>query len=276
MLILYYGYVILVYMNDHFYPQTVTVRIPGVLEHFIEAEALRLCFFKPDGRANTNAFINKILPNILAFRSKKKGRLRGYIDANVKTSIKADMQKKVPDLLEDAFDYLYFEVDELECDENFTIRFDVENEEMYAKLFVRLAGAGIKRSTYLRNLIWQYFNLSTMQRERLCFAEEYRRIAKAMEGEKVVQFFDGKESVNAQVISLEYSVIGEYWYVLYFSEGEYETLYSVPLHRVSKVLLLHSAATSPPPYLSDRIHGIIESGEFETNEKFDMRGAEDA
>ena len=151
-------------MRDKFYPQTMTLRVPGLLARLVPAEVSKRNFIKKNGLGNENEFFNKMLPNMLAYRAYKKGFLREYLDKNIKASIAEGMQEKILDFLAESFDYLYFDESEYECDDIINIRFDTKNEDLYAKLFSRLDNIGIKRSAYLRNLIHEYFNQSEYQK----------------------------------------------------------------------------------------------------------------
>ena len=213
-------------MRDIFFPQTMAIRVPSSLTRLIAAEVSKRNFFKHNGQGNENEFLNKMLPNMLAYRAYKKGLLREYLDKNVKTSINEGMQEKILDFLAESFDYLYFDEREYECDDVINLRFDVKNEHLYAELFVRLDNIGIKRSAYLRNLIHEYFTQSEYQKERICFNEEYNRLSRAMSDELIFQFTYNGQNISAFAVALEYSVKSEHWYLLYFRDNEYDILYS--------------------------------------------------
>ena len=255
-------------MRDIFFPKTMTIRVPGFVTRLVAAEISKRDFLKPNGQGNENEFFNKILPNMLAYRAYKKGYLREYLDKNVKASITEGMQEKILDFLAESFDYLYFDESEYECDDVINLRFDVQNEDLYAELFVRLDNIGIRRSAYLRNLIHEYFNQSEYQKERICFNEEYVKLSDAISNEAIFQF-QCDETVRAALgISLEYSVKSEHWYLLYFKDEKYDTLFSTPLYKIKNILVKNRTASEPPITLSDAINNIIDSGEFDSAESF--------
>jgi hypothetical protein len=249
-----------------------TIRVPSFVSRLVAAEVSKRDFLKPNGQGNENEFFNKMLPNMLAYRAYKKGYLRDYLDRNVKASITEGMQEKILDFLAESFDYLYFDESEYECDEVINLRFDVKNEEMYADLFVRLDNIGIKRSAYLRNLIHEYFNQSEYQKERICFNEEYEKIVEAINNEIVFQFYRDGETVCASAAAIEYSVKSEHWYLLYFRENEFNTLYSYPLYKVENVLLRYRTDNEPKAHISEKVNEIIDTGVFDAIEKFSLGG----
>lgn len=259
-------------MRDKFYPQTMTLRVPGLLARLVPAEVSKRNFMKKNGRGNENEFFNKMLPNMLAYRAYKKGFLREYLDKNIKASIAEGMQEKILDFLAESFDYLYFDESEYECDDIINIRFDTKNEDLYAKLFSRLDNIGIKRSAYLRNLIHEYFNQSEYQKERICFNDEYSEIVEAMSDEIVFQFKTGENIITALAAALEYSVKSEHWYLLYFNENQFNTLYSIPLFEVKNILLRYKSEALPDEGVSELVEEIIEKGTFDSSDKFILGG----
>lgn len=259
-------------MKDLFFPQTMAIRMPSFMTKLIAAEVAKRNFIKKNGQGNENEFFNKMLPNMLAYRAYKKGYLRKYLDKNIKESISEGMQEKILDFLAESFDYLYFDESEYACDDVVNLRFDVDHEELFAELFVRLDGIGIKRSSYLRNLIHEYLNQSEYQKERICFNEEYNKLSDAIETEKIIQFKNTEDVVVAFPVALEYSVKKEHWYVLYFTENKFDTLYATPLYGISKILLRRCNEIEPPANVSQKIYAIIENEEFADFECFEMIG----
>lgn len=265
-------------MNKNFCPPTVTIRIPHSLQKKIWAEVPKRYFRKPNGEPNENEFINKILPNLLAFRNEKRGRLRKYLKDKIQASIAKGMQDSVLDLICESFDHVYFEKLDEECDCTLTLRLDVDRHAMYASLFDRLEHMGIARSAYLRNLFCEYFNFSNELRERICFKEEYDTLKTAMEEEKIFRFDVGGVAIDAIAVSLEFSVLEshEHWYLLYFRENKFDVLYALPLYLIRNVALLHEPQSTPPSEIADRIHAIVESGIYCQKGEFNMRGENDA
>lgn len=263
-------------MRNTFFPGTMTIRVPELLSRLVTAESLKRNFLKKDGRGNENEFFNKMLPGMLAYREYKKGYLRDYLDKTIKSSIATGMQDKILDFLAESFDYKYFDKSEYECNSTVNLRFDVENERLYADLFVRLDNIGIKRSAYLRNLMQEYFSLAEYQKERICFKNEYDILLDALNDEIIVQITMNKKSCNAYPLSLEYSVKSEHWYFLYFEEGDYGILHSIPLYKIDNILLLYCTASVPDDRYSEQIYSIIETEEFDSKESFELGGIKNA
>ena len=263
-------------MRDIFFPKTMTIRMPNLMTKLIAAEVAKRNFIKKNGQSNENEFFNKMLPNMLAFRAYKKGFLREYLEKNIKACINEGMQEKILDFLAESFDYLYFDESEYENDDKINLRFDVKNEFLYAELFVRLDNMGIKKSSYIRNLIHEYCTQSEYQKERICFNEEYLELKKAIENNFVVQFSCDNEIIKAIVTSLEFSVTSEHWYLIYLVHGAMDKIYSIPLYKIRNVLLLHDLDIGVPKDVCIQINSIIEDGEFDKVESFQIGGTADA
>lgn len=99
-----------------------TIRVPSFVTRLIAAEVSKRNFFKCNGQGNENDFLNKMLPNMLAYRAYKKGYLRDHLEKNIKASITEGMQEKILDFLTESFDYAYFDKNEYECDDAINIR----------------------------------------------------------------------------------------------------------------------------------------------------------
>ena len=140
-----------------------TIRVASFFAKQLTAEVAKRNFFKPDGRGNENEFFNKLLPNMLPYREYKKGSLHDYLNKYIKESIAEGLQGKIIDFVAESFDYLYFDESEYPCDTTINIRFDVNNEQLYAELFARLDDLGIKRSSYIKNLLYEYCNKSKIK-----------------------------------------------------------------------------------------------------------------
>ena len=255
-------------MRDIFFPKTMTLRLPRILARLITSEAAKRNFKKTNGQGNENRFLNKILPNMLAYRDYKKGLLRDYLEKNVKTSIAVGMQEKILGFLSESFDYLYFDESEYECNKTINLRFDVKNEELYAELFVRLDEVGIKRSAYLRNLIHEYMNQSEYQKERICFMDEYNALNSAIAQERLCQVYIDEMPLTVSCIALEYSVNTEHWHLLYLKKDTTDRLYSVPIHKVGKTLLLNDKIDEIDSQIDERIKEIIEKGVYDKKSEF--------
>ena len=57
-------------------------------------------------------------------------------------------------------------------------------------------------------------------------------------------------------------------YLLYFEEGNFNTLYSTPLYKIKNILIKNKSNIDPPISISNKVHAIIDSGEFDNAESF--------
>ncbi len=261
-------------MRNIFYPQTMSIRVPALLKKLIDAEASKRGFDESDEKS-TNRFYNKMLPNIIQHRKSKKNKLRAFLERSVKASISKAMQEKVIDSMTEYFDYSYFEEDD-ECDDTINIRFNVRNEDFYAELFTRIEDAGMKRSTYIRNLLNEYFAMPDHQRERVCFYEEYDKLNKALFNNLTCQFTLDKSTQTAIIMAIQYSVRMEHWYVLYFYENQFNIIYSTPLYKFKNILCRGKSRSEPSADISRRINMMIDEGIFADSSEFIIGGNHDA
>ncbi len=257
-------------MYNNFYPNTITIRLPSLIKRLVDAEIAKRNFFKQDGTTNESKFYNKILPNMLDYREYKNSSLRRYLEKNVKESITEGMQEKMLDLLTISFDYLYFDKNEQECNDVINLRIDVSKENIYAELFVRLDNIGVKRSTYLRNLIIEYLFLAEYQKERICFKEEYDKMVYAIKNKIIFEFKSENKTFIAYAVSLEYSVKNEHWYLLFFKENNFKTIYSIPIYKITKILFRYKIEIEPERQIVEKVHEIIDTGEYANAIEFQL------
>jgi hypothetical protein len=258
-------------MKYDFYPKTMAIRIPNLYTNLIAAETSKRHFLKKNGQGNENEFLNKMLPNMLEHRAKRRESLRMFLTKNIKSSITKGMQEKIIDLLVEKFIVTGFGEDDDECDDTVQLRFDVKRENYYAELFSNLDILGIKRSAYIRGLIREYFNQSEHERERICFREEYKKIKEAVENGLIVHFHDGKRTVSAFAVAVEFSVKREHWYVLYFEKDCY-ILHSLPLFKIKNVLLRQKSEFNLSSIQAEKVHEIIDLGDYDEAESFSLGG----
>lgn len=148
----------------------------------LQEDVKRFGFKKANGQANPNAFFNQILPNLLSYRVQKRSRLRQYMSKNFKHCIKKEYQDDVLSILDDLFDYVYFDdINESYHNKTIHLRLNKWNMLRMESFFDELDEFGEKRTSYLRNLLNEYTKMRQDERESICFADQHERIWVAME-----------------------------------------------------------------------------------------------
>lgn len=257
-------------MNNKILSKTISIRIPYLISNLLSAEAIKRNFLKDNGKENENNFLNKLLPNMIKYREQKKDSLRDFLDKNIKMTIKKGMENTVVECLTDYFDYLYFDKEESSCDDMLNFRINISNEELFTNLFDRLDSMNIKRSSYLKNLIYEYLDKSEYQKDRICFKNEYENLLMCMQNSQLCQLNFDKTSVIAQIVAVEFSVKHEHWYVLYFENNDFSKIYSAPIYKIKNVLVRNKPAFLPPDDISDKIYKIIEQELYDQSDYFNF------
>ena len=246
-------------MEDKYFLDTITIRIQSHYIKSINNEAKKRMFFKKNGEVNIGAFINTVLYGMLIYRDYKKQSLRKYLSKNIKESITEKNQDKILDFLSDSFDFLYFNENEYQCNSSITFRINKNNYNELANLFFRLDMENIKRSSYIKNLIYEYFSLADHKKEHICFIYQCKLIVESIINDKIFNF-----TYNNKTVSLEYSTIKEHWYLLYFEENNVNVLNAVPIYDIKNILIKHTHSFTFNKKINEKISNIIENESYIT------------
>lgn len=155
-----------------------------------------------------NTFLNKLIPNLVAYRAEKRRDLRDFLEKNIIHCIKDSFQDKLLYIMDDMFDYAYFD-DYRENYHRHTLHFRL-NKENIIKLqgfFNELQMQNQNKTSYLRNLFNEYANMRKDKREYLFFDRECYLIEDAIERKTAITctFKNAKYTLLPYKIDLNYA-----------------------------------------------------------------------
>lgn len=145
--------------------------------------------------ANTNSFINRILPIIYTFRKKQDDKFMNFLDK--KYSILKDQNGEINknELIQE-INKFYYEDDISYHEEEINLRIANNNMNMFSHIIEDEYEKRIKKSTYFRSLINQYSNLKLDLREYICFNKEYEKLENAIENKFFINFQFQNENIE--------------------------------------------------------------------------------
>ncbi len=171
--------------------EKIKIRISKFLRHEIEECAYDFYFIKQDDEPNLNAFLNKLIPNLLKLKKLRREKIYEY--AQNTFNVKKDFSKKAEEIINSLnaiYDDIYFsDNEEMSLTENLWIRptkesiasFDeiIDNEVVIAKSDC---------STYIRNLLTEFIRLPVYKQEQIVFSQECEIILEAYFKQRILKF----------------------------------------------------------------------------------------
>ncbi len=171
-----------------------SVRVSESVHRQILVDAENFNFIKDNGENNLNAFLNRLLPELIEYRTQKRNSLRNFWENNFRQCIKENYQEEVFSILDDLFDTVYFSDKEFYHRKTLHFRLSKSNILSLQGFFDELERNNQNKTTYLRNLFNEYAYMKLEQRELLCFKEEYLSLSWAINHNLSVNVeCDGKE-----------------------------------------------------------------------------------
>ena len=161
-------------------------------------------FKKSDGKLNANAFYNKLLPNLILYRARKRRDLRNFLEKNFKYCTKDGFQDKLFNSLDDLFDSVYFD-DYREYYHRQRVHFRLRKSNIISlqKVFDELEEHNTNKTSYIRNLFNEYAYMKKDKREQLCFQQEYILLNKAISNGNMITCICNGEKLSLLPYRLE-------------------------------------------------------------------------
>lgn len=238
----------------------IKIKISDFVLLIIENDAQLWGIIKKDATPNKNAFLNKLIPNMLAVRKERREKIKNVLEN--------DFQRKDADVVYECvntvIDGVYFrdeELDDLTQDiwirptkDTYAIFDEIENEE--------LAITALNISNYIRSLLNEYARLPQYTRQKIFFRNEKELIKTACEDERILCFiYDGER----------YKVYA-YWQIYQYTmeQRSYLVAYDIERHEISsfftekiKAPYLLKKKYIAPQYLLDIFKKYLESEDFD-------------
>jgi hypothetical protein len=195
----------------------ISVRLSEGVYNQLKADIVFFAFKKEKGGWNENAFFNKLIPNLIDYRTSKRNQLRDYIKDNFECCIKDEFREKVYYVLDDIFNTVYFN----DYNENYHslrihFRLNKENIINLNDFFVELETKNIKKTSYIRNLLNEYCDMNRDKREWLCFKTEFDWINSSQPKVSRIEFEYRNKYYSICLYTLELHKITNEWFVIGF------------------------------------------------------------
>ncbi len=238
----------------------IKLRLSNFVSLILRNDALRFGFVKNENEPNINAFLNKLIPNLVYYRKNRRKEIHDILESEF---LRKDAEK-IYECVNTVIDKVYFSDAELEhLDEVVWFRPSEKKKALFDEIEDSEARiTGQTSSVYIRGLLNEYSRLPQYKREAILFDEELYDFAVACETRKIFHARVDDKSIRLFAFHHVY----EYTY----SQGNYLIAYdltrgvigTIPLHKVRDSYLVERKY-NPSESLIDALQKYYENYQYD-------------
>lgn len=240
----------------------IKIRISDFVSLVIENDAQLWGFIKNDESSNKNAFLNKLIPNMLAVRKERREKIKNVLEK--------DYQREDAEIIYECvntvIDEVYFRDEELDyLSENIWIRPTKESLPTFDEIETEeLAITALDMSSYIRSLLNEYARLPQYKRQSIVYRQEKEIIREACESERVLCFrYEGERyKVYAYWQIYQYTLEQRCYLVAY--DYEHLEISSFYIEKIESPYLLKKKL-SPSFKILEALKDYCENEEYDEN-----------
>ena len=169
----------------------IKIRVSSFVLLIIENDALRFGFVKNDDTPNKNGLLNKLIPNLLTLRKKRREKIRQTL-----FDIGKENTEEIYEAVNQVIDEVYFDNADIHTlDEEIWILPTRQSETTFDEIYEsELNITSLSNTEYIRGLLNEYALLPQYKREEFAFYNEIVTIQTACETGQILHFdFDGEK-----------------------------------------------------------------------------------
>lgn len=188
------------------------IRVSDFLRQTLELDAIAFNFVKSNGEGNLNAYLNKLIPNLLKLKKERRIEILNYANQILGIhNAEFEDAEQIINGLNTIFEKIYFSDTELdELSQTVWIRPTKNNIAVFDEIMESETEiTGLEGSVYIRNLLNEYARLPRYKKEQIAFAEECDITLQARESGKVLKFRYEGELHRAFVFGCLYNYLEE-------------------------------------------------------------------
>lgn len=238
----------------------IKIRISDFVSLIIDNDAQLWGFVKSDDSSNRNAFLNKLIPNMLAMRKARREEIKNILEIDYQ---RKDAEK-IYECVNTVIDEVYFRDEELDVlSEDIWIRPTKESLAAFDEIETEeLDICALDMTSYIRGLLNEYARLPQYKRQDVLFKREIDLLEEACASGRVLCFrYEGKRvKVYAYWKIYQYTLEQRSYLVAY--NFETKEISSFFIEKIENPYLL-KRKFSPPQRLLEILIDYCE------NEKYD-------
>lgn len=255
--------------------EKIKLRITEYIARVLYNDCFAFDFIRDKEKANINGFVNKLIPNLVKLRKKRRDVIHDTILEAVEFFTDIKRRERLLGYMDTIFDKVYFSDEQHEgFSEEIWIRPNIENIIVFDEIYEsELEICQMEISTYLRSLLNEYAKLPQHQRELVVFTEEMDLIKQSIETDRVLNL--SYEQQRYKLVAINY--YSEFLYDQSNYIIGYDTksnkLKSLKLYKIKDMYIL-----AKQQHLTDDIYktfnSIAENFEFANSDTFDIMSEE--
>lgn len=208
----------------------IKVKISSFVSYIIENDCFVFGFVKNDNTPNKNAFMNKLIPTLVAIRKQRRKDIQDILTYEYSRNDSKDIYNCVNTVI----DKVYFrdvELDDLE--EYLWIRPTKENAACFDEIEEsELKITAQEMAVYIRGLLNEYARFPQYKREAIAFDKELDDFYEASLNEHILHFKCGGEKCKAYACFYKYGYLYDQVNYLIFYDLVKKRIRAVPLHDI--------------------------------------------
>ena len=248
------------------------IRVSDFLRQVLELDAIAFNFTKANGEGNLNAFLNKLIPNLLRKRKERRVEVLNYareaFGIDESETIVAETFINEMNIL---FEKVYFSDSELnQLSQVIWIRPTKENIAVFDEILdseTEITGQEV--SVYIRTLLNEYARFPKYKKEQITFSEECGLTLLARESGRILKFRYEGELHRAFVFGCLYDYLEE--------QGNYVLCYDMEYgiicrYQISEITALHlfDKKYTPGKKLSELCRKYLDEGLWLDDEVYEV------
>lgn len=182
--------------------EKIKIRVSNFVKTIIENDTQAFSFIKKDNSSNINAFLNKLLPNLLLLRKQRRELIHNSIDSALEFT-NNNLTERLRNYLDTIIDKVYFNDNYLyNLDDTVWIRPTKENITAFEEIInIETSITQQEISTCIRNMLNEYCILPQFKREQITFNQEVYLLTLAQSYDQAIVLEYNNE--NLKLLSLQ-------------------------------------------------------------------------
>ncbi|MEG2014884.1 MAG: hypothetical protein RR086_04050, partial [Clostridia bacterium] len=228
-------------------------------------------FVRNNEYANVNKFINKLIPNLVSQRKKRRGIIHDTLSEALEYATDLKSQERLSRYMDTIFDKIYFADEEYRMlTEEIWIRPNKENIIVFDEIVEsELAICQMDISAYLRSLLNEYAKLPQHQRELLLFSGEIELVNQSIATDRLINFKYENQKYSMVAINFYSEYLYDQSNYIIGYDTKTQKLKSIKLYEMKDLYIL-----AKKQHLDDSVyatfHKIAENFEFANRDTFDI------
>lgn len=242
--------------------EKIKVRISNFALLIINDDSQNWGFIKHDESSNINAFLNKLIPNMLEFRKERREKIKEILQYDYQR----EDAERIYECVNSVIDEVYFNDAELsKLSTEVWIRPSVRNAVIFDEIeSEELPLTSMDMSAYIRGLINEYVRFPKYKRLQILFTSEMNLFERAIHYGNIVRFNYLGEQYKVYVYWISYQYALEHCCCIIAYDLERKEIRSFRVEKIKKLFLLNKVYRASE-YLNDIVRKYLSDPKYDVD-----------